>query len=382
MEPFSIEESTTLTGARIVAVGVGGGGGNMIGYMLKEQIPGIELIIANTDAQVLEQGSAATKVQLGAKLTKGLGAGMKPEIGKESALESYEDLARVLSGADIVFVAAGLGGGTGTGAAPIIAKCAKEVGALTIAVVTKPFSFEGKKRLKLAEDGLQELKNESDCIVVIPNDKLLSIIDPKLGIKESFKIVDSVLARAVSGTSGVILASGDNDINLDFADLQTVMSHRGLALMGVGEYKGENAAYEAIKNAIESPLLDNMSVNGALGVLVHFSMHPEFPFMELSAAMDVVHNSVDEAADVIFGTTTDESLPKDFIRITLVATGFEKKASMGINNCEFENKEAVTATATVAQPRVVARPAARMVANGDYTEDFLDVPTFMRQQRD
>jgi len=380
MEPFSIEESTTLTGARIVAVGVGGGGGNMIGYMLKEAIPGIELIIANTDAQVLEQGSAATKIQLGAKLTKGLGAGMKPEVGKESALESYEDLARALEGADIVFVAAGLGGGTGTGAAPIIAKCAKDVGALTIAVVTKPFSFEGKKRLKLAEDGLQELKNESDCIVVIPNDKLLSIIDPKLGIKESFKIVDSVLARAVSGTSGVILASGDNDINLDFADLQTVMSHRGLALMGVGEYKGENAAYEAIKNAIESPLLDNMSVNGALGVLVHFSMHPEFPFMELSAAMDVVHNSVDESADVIFGTTTDESLPKDFIRITLVATGFEKKAAQGINNSEFENKEAVAAA--VDKPRVVARPAARMVANGDYTEDFLDVPTFMRQQRD
>lgn len=378
MEPFSIEESTTLTGARIVAVGVGGGGGNMIGYMLKEQIPGIELIIANTDAQVLEQGSAATKIQLGAKLTKGLGAGMKPEVGKESALESYEDLARALEGADIVFVAAGLGGGTGTGAAPIIAKIAKEVGALTIAVVTKPFSFEGKKRLKLAEEGLQELKNESDCIVVIPNDKLLSIIDPKMGIKESFKIVDSVLARAVSGTSGVILASGDNDINLDFADLQTVMSHRGLALMGVGEYKGDNAAYEAIKNAIESPLLDNMSVNGALGVLVHFSMHPEFPFMELSAAMDVVHNSVDDGADVIFGTTTDESLPKDFIRITLVATGFEKKAAQGINNHEFENKEVVAAAA--AKPRVVVRPA--MVANGDYTEDFLDVPTFMRQQRD
>ena len=378
MEPFSIEESTTLTGARIVAVGVGGGGGNTIGYMLKEAVPGIELIIANTDAQVLEQGSAATKIQLGAKLTKGLGAGMKPEVGKESALESYEDLAHALEGADIVFVAAGLGGGTGTGAAPIIAKIAKEVGALTIAVVTKPFSFEGKKRLKLAEDGLQELKNESDCIVVIPNDKLLSIIDPKMGIKESFKIVDSVLARAVSGTSGVILASGDNDINLDFADLQTVMSHRGLALMGVGEYKGENAAYEAIKNAIESPLLDNMSVNGALGVLVHFSMHPEFPFMELSAAMDVVHNSVDESADVIFGTTTDENLAKDFIRITLVATGFEKKAAMGINNCEFENKEVIAAASM--KPRVVVRSA--MVANGDYSEDFLDVPTFMRQQKD
>lgn len=381
MEPFSIEESKTLTGARIVAVGVGGGGGNMIGYMLKEQIPGIELIMANTDAQVLEQGNAATKIQLGAKLTKGLGAGMKPEVGKESALESYEELARALEGADIVFVAAGLGGGTGTGAAPIIAKIAKEVGALTIAVVTKPFSFEGKKRLKLAEDGLEELKKESDSIVVIPNDKLLSIIDPKLGIKESFKIVDSVLARAVSGTSGVILASGENDINLDFADLQTVMSHRGLALMGVGEYKGDNAAYEAIKNAIESPLLDNMSITGALGVLVHFSMHPEFPFMELSAAMDVVHNSVDDSADVIFGTTTDSTLPEDFIRITLVATGFDKKASQSINNCEFDSKEAnAAAAAAAAKPRVVVRSA--MVANGDYSEDFLDVPTFMRQQKD
>ena len=309
MEPFSINESSSLTGARIVAVGVGGGGGNMIGFMLKEQIPGIELIIANTDAQVLEQGSAAIKIQLGAKLTKGLGAGMKPEVGKESAIESYEDLRRALEGADIVFVAAGLGGGTGTGAAPIIAKIAKEVGALTIAVVTKPFAFEGRKRLKLAEEGLEELKNESDSIVVIPNDKLLSIIDPKMGIKESFKIVDSVLARAVSGTSGVILASGEDDINLDFADLQTVMSHRGLALMGVGEYKGDNAANEAIKNAIESPLLDNMSINGALGVLVHFNMHPEYPFMEISSAMEIVQKSVDDSAEVIFGTTTNKDLP-------------------------------------------------------------------------
>ncbi len=376
MEPFSINDSSsTLKGARIVAVGVGGGGGNMIGHMLKENIAGIELIIANTDAQVLEQGAATIKIQLGAKLTKGLGAGMKPEVGKESALESYEDLRRALEGADIVFVAAGLGGGTGTGAAPIIAKIAKEVGALTIAVVTKPFSFEGRKRLKLAEEGLEDLKNESDSIVVIPNDKLLSIIDPKMGIKESFKIVDSVLARAVSGTSGVILASGEDDINLDFADLQTVMSHKGLALMGVGEYQGSDAANEAIKNAIESPLLDNMSINGALGVLVHFNMHPEYPFMQISSAMDVVQKSVDESAEVIFGTTTDWDLPLDFIRITLVATGFEKKVSQGINNSEFENKEV-----QINKPRVVVRPA--MISNGDYSEDFLDVPTFMRQQKD
>ncbi|MDO9208399.1 MAG: cell division protein FtsZ [Sulfuricurvum sp.] len=374
MEPFSIKESTTLTGARIVAVGVGGGGGNMIGHMLKEQIPGIELIIANTDAQALERCHASTKIQIGVKLTKGLGAGMKPEVGKESALENFEDLARALDGADIVFVAAGLGGGTGTGAAPIIAKIAREMGALTIAVVTKPFAFEGRKRLQLAEEGLEELKNESDSIVVIPNDKLLSIIDPKMGLKESFKIVDSVLARAVSGTSGMILASGENDINLDFADLQTVMSHRGLALMGVGEYKGENAAYEAIKNAIESPLLDNMSITGALGVLVHFNTHPDFPLMELSSAMEVVHKSVDDSAEVIFGTTTHEDFPLDFIRITLVATGFEKRAAQGINNSEFENKEMSI------KPRVVVRAA--MVSNGDYSEDFLDVPTFMRQQKD
>ncbi|MCX6074729.1 MAG: cell division protein FtsZ [Campylobacterales bacterium] len=375
MEPFSIQESITLTGARIVAVGVGGGGGNMIGHMLKEQIPGIELIIANTDAQALDKCSASTKIQIGVKLTKGLGAGMKPDVGRDSALENFEDLARALDGADIVFVAAGLGGGTGTGAAPIIAKIAREMGALTIAVVTKPFAFEGRKRLQLAEQGLEELKNEADSIVVIPNDKLLSIIDPKLGLKESFKIVDSVLARAVSGTSGMILASGENDINLDFADLQTVMSHRGLALMGVGEYKGENAAYEAIKNAIESPLLDNMSITGALGVLVHFNTHPDFPLMELSAAMEVVHKSVDDSAEVIFGTTTHEDYPLDFIRITLVATGFEKKTAQGINNSEFENKEMSI------KPRVVVRAAA-MVSNGDYSEDFLDVPTFMRQQKD
>ncbi len=373
MDPFSIEESLVQKGARIVAVGVGGGGGNMIGHMLKEHVSGIEMVIANTDAQVLDTSDAHTKIQLGSKLTKGLGAGMKPSVGKDSALESYDELRSALEGADIVFIAAGLGGGTGTGAAPVIAQIAQEVGALTISVVTKPFAFEGRKRMKHAEAGLEELKKESDSIVVIPNDKLLSIIDRKLGMKESFKIVDSVLAQAVSGTSGVILSSGDNDINLDFADLQTVMSHRGMALMGVGEHQGENAAYEAIKSAIESPLLDNMSINGAMGVLVHFSIHPEFPMMELSEAMDVVHESADEEADVIFGTSTDENLPEDYIRITLVATGFERELSKGINNSEFENLEKP-------KPRPLVRP--QLVVNGDINEDFLDVPTYMRQQKD
>lgn len=368
MEPFVIEETKIVNGARIIAVGVGGGGGNMIGHMIKEGIAGIEMLIINTDAQVLSESSTASKIQIGTKLTKGLGAGMKPSVGKDSALESYDEIRAALDGADIVFISAGLGGGTGTGAAPVIAQIAKEVGALTISIVTKPFMFEGRRRLQLAEAGLAELKKESDSIVVIPNDKLLSIIDRKLGMKESFKIVDSVLAQAVSGTSGVILSSGYNDINLDFADLQTVMSHKGMALMGVGEYEGENAAYEAIKAAIESPLLDNMSINGAMGVLVHFHMHPNFPMMELAEAMDVVHESAHEEAEVIWGTSTDENIAENYVKITIVATGFEKNLS---NNEDFISD-------TPAPPKAKLRP--KLVVGGDFNSDYLDIPAYMRQQ--
>ena len=370
MEPFLVEESNNVTGARIIAVGVGGGGGNMIGHMINEGVTGIEMMLINTDAQVLSETSAASKIQIGTKLTKGLGAGMKPSIGKDSALENYDEIRSALEGADIIFISAGLGGGTGTGAAPVVAQIAKEVGALTISIVTKPFMFEGRKRLKLAESGLEELKKESDSIVVIPNDKLLSIIDRKLGLKESFKIVDSVLAQAVSGTSGVILSSGENDINLDFADLQTVMSHKGMALMGVGEHEGENAAYEAIKAAIESPLLDNMSINGAMGVLVHFSMHPDFPMMELAEAMEVVHDSAHDDAEVIWGTSTSEDIAENYIKITIVATGFEKDLT---NNEDFVSE-------TPAPPRAKVRP--RLVVGGELDGDYLDIPAYMRQQQD
>jgi cell division protein FtsZ len=376
MEPFVVEEAHNPSGARIIAVGVGGGGGNMIGHMINEGVTGIEMILVNTDAQVLSESSNATKIQIGAKLTKGLGAGMKPNIGKDSALENYDDIRAALDGADIVFISAGLGGGTGTGAAPVVAQIAKEVGALTISVVTKPFMFEGRKRLKLAESGLEELKKESDSIVVIPNDKLLSIIDRKLGMKESFKIVDSVLAQAVSGTSGVILSSGDNDINLDFADLQTVMSHKGMALMGVGEHEGENAAYEAIKAAIESPLLDNMSINGAMGVLVHFSMHPDFPMMELAEAMEVVHESAHDDAEVIWGTSTDATFPENYVKITIVATGFERDLDTKGNNPDFEPETPVSAP----QHQIKIQP--RLVVGGDFDGDTLDLPTYMRQQQD
>ncbi len=370
MEPFLVEEANDITGARIIAVGVGGGGGNMIGHMINEGVEGIEMMLINTDAQVLSETSAASKIQIGTKLTKGLGAGMKPSIGKDSALENYDEIRSALEGADIVFISAGLGGGTGTGAAPVVAQIAKEIGALTISIVTKPFMFEGRKRLKLAESGLEELKKESDSIVVIPNDKLLSIIDRKLGLKESFKIVDSVLAQAVSGTSGVILSSGENDINLDFADLQTVMSHKGMALMGVGEHEGENAAYEAIKAAIESPLLDNMSINGAMGVLVHFSMHPDFPMMELAEAMEVVHDSAHDDAEVIWGTSTNENIAENYIKITIVATGFEKDLT---NNEDYVSE-------TPAPPVAKVRP--RLVVGGELDGDYLDIPAYMRQQQD
>ena len=384
---FTIEESPTVSGAKIKAIGVGGGGGNMINHMINQGVEGIDLIVANTDAQALESSKAPYKIQLGEKLTKGLGAGMRPEIGQESAMESYDAIKEVLEGADIVFVSSGLGGGTGTGAAPIVAQAAKEVGALTVSVVTKPFRFEGRKRMRLAEAGLEQLKKESDSIIVIPNEKLLSIVDKNLGLKESFKMVDDILARAVTGISNVIVSKGEHDINLDFADVNTVMSHRGLALMGVGEATGPSAAYEAIKNAIESPLLDNMDIKGAMGVLVHFHIHPDYPILEIGEAMSIVEDNADEDAHVIFGTTTDENLPIDSVNITIVATGFE-------NFEESEKKEAEKKAEkkrqqiTLMQPEVneneipVSTPRIK-VAGGDYENDeILDIPTWMRRQMD
>ncbi len=372
---FTVEEIKNPSGARIVAVGVGGGGGNMIGHMLREGVQGIEMVVVNTDSQALNQFENVKKIQIGEKLTGGLGAGMRPEVGKDSALENYEEIKETLEGADIVFISAGLGGGTGTGAAPVVANIAREVGALTVSIVTKPFSFEGAKRAKLAEGGLEELKKESDSIVVIPNQRLLSIIDKKLGIKESFKIVDSVLAQAVSGTSGIIISTGPNDINLDFADLKTVMSHRGMALMGVGEFEGENAAYEAIKTAIESPLLDNMSIDGAMGVLVHFHVHPDFPILDLSEAMDVVRDTADDDADIIFGTTTDENFAEDYVKITIIATGFEHLDKRKTNNEDYENTEIPQAKTIKVRPK--------LVVGGDYIDSGdLETPSYIRRQQD
>lgn len=327
IEIRQLDSARSVQGAKIKAVGVGGGGGNMINHMISVEVSNIDLVVANTDAQALEKSLAPFKMQLGMNATRGLGAGMVPDKGREAALESFDDIKGVLEGADIVFIAAGLGGGTGTGAAPIIAQAAKEVGSLTVGVVTTPFDFEGKKRGRLAKEGLIELKRECDSIIVIPNQRLLSIVEKSLGIKESFRMVDDVLTQAVNGISKVIFSTGEHDINVDFADVKTVMSHRGLALMGTGYGTGEGAAYDAIKSAIESPLLDNIDIKGAMGFLVQFIMHPDYPIIEINDAMQIVHDSADNEANVIFGTTTSADIEKDEVRITIIVTGFEDKDS-------------------------------------------------------
>ncbi|QKF73216.1 cell division protein FtsZ [Aliarcobacter faecis] len=310
---------------KIAVIGVGGGGCNMVNHMIEEGAHKIDLIVANTDLQSLHSSKAPKKIELGPKLTKGFGAGMNPEVGRDSAIESYEEIKTVLEGTEIVFVASGLGGGTGTGAAAIIAKAAKDVGALTVSVVTKPFAWEGKKRAGLANLGLEELKKVSDSLIVIPNEKLNEIVDVGLTFKNSFKIVDNVLYQAVIGMSEVILNPGHSDINTDFADVKTIMKHKGIALMGIGKGKGENSVQDALDNAINSPLLDKVPLEGAKGILIHFSMSPNITLFAISSVMSTIHDKLDQNADIIFGTTTDKTLENDEIKVTIIATGFDSK---------------------------------------------------------
>lgn len=381
MDNFEIEVMDNALapaeGAVIKAIGVGGGGGNMINHMVAQKIAGINLITANTDAQALDTSFAPYKIQIGKNVSRGRGCGMVPERGREAAEEAYEDIKEAIGGSDLVFIAAGLGGGTGTGAAPVVAKAAKEVGALTVAVVTTPFKFEGRKRTKLAELGLEELKEISDSIIVIHNDRILSIAEKNLGVKESFKLVDDILAQAVSGISNVIISHAASDINLDFADVRTVMSHRGLALMGVGHATGDSAAQDAANEAISSPLLGDISIKGAQGVLVHFKIHPDYPLLQISEAMSTIEEFADEEASVIFGTTTDASMPEDEVGITIIATGFEKET---IKESPEQAKSPANTKRSTAAAEVV-RPNVIKVVGGE-NESYYDTPTYLRNQRD
>lgn len=316
---FELEENINI-GANIKVVGVGGGGSNAVSTMIESGMSGVEFIVANTDRQALAAHKAKGRVQLGAELTKGLGAGANPDVGRRAAIESYNDIVEKVEGADMVFVTAGMGGGTGTGGAPVVAKIARELGALTIGVVTRPFVFEGKRRQKHADLGLQELKENVDTLIVIPNQKLLSISSEKTPLLETFKKADEVLLQAVKGISDLINIRGL--INLDFADIRTVMSNRGIALMGTGVARGENRAVEAATAAISSPLLENISIDGATGIIINVTGGTELSLYEVNEASTLITEAAHEDAEIIFGAVIDETLG-DEIRVTVIATGFE-----------------------------------------------------------
>ena len=319
-----LDEENVLT-ARIKVIGVGGGGGNAVNGMIGSGLDGVEFIVANTDLQALRTNRAPTKLQIGSKLTKGLGAGADPNIGRSAALEDTEKIIQALDGADMVFVTTGLGGGTGTGAAPVIASLACELGALTIAVVTKPFKFEGKKRQLQAERGLEALRDSVDTIITIPNERLLSIIDRTTGLMEAFGTADEVLRQAIQGISDLILVPGL--INLDFADVRTIMSGMGLAMMGTGIAEGQDRAIEAAQRAISSPLLEGASVNGARGVIINVTGGPDLSLIEVSEASSIVQEAADEDANIIFGAVIDPAL-KGKVKITVIATGFNPHESV------------------------------------------------------
>ncbi len=323
---FELEENVNI-GANIKVVGIGGGGNNAVLTMIDGGLTGVEFIVANTDRQALAAHKASQKIQLGKELTKGLGAGANPEIGKRAAIESYNDIVEALEGADMVFVTAGMGGGTGTGGAPIVAKIARELGALTIGVVTRPFSFEGKKRMRHADGGIQELKENVDTLIVIPNQKLLSISNSQTPLLETFKKADEVLLHAVKGISDLINIRGL--INLDFADIRTVMSSKGMAIMGAGRARGENRAVEAATASISSPLLENVSIEGATGIIINVTGGRELSLMEVNEASTLITEAAHEDAEIIFGAVIDEAMG-DEIQVTVIATGFGKdNAQMG-----------------------------------------------------
>ena len=353
--------------ATIKVIGVGGAGNNAVNRMIDAGIKGVDFIAVNTDRQALQQSKANTKIQIGEKITRGLGAGANPDIGAQSAEESKSEVAEILRGADMVFVTAGMGGGTGTGAAPIVASTAKEMGILTIGVVTKPFTFEGKKRLSQAERGIESLKGKVDTLVVIPNDKLLQIIDRKTSIIEAFKMADDVLRQGVQGISDLIAIPGL--VNLDFADVKTVMLNQGMAHMGVGRASGENRAEDAAKEAIQSPLLET-SIEGAKGVIINITGGEDLGLHEVNTAAELVQRSVDPEANIIFGTVTDESMG-DEIQITVIATGFEDKDSpmQGIGEALGAKKW---------EQKINSIPAS---SESSSSQNDLDIPSFLRKNR-
>ncbi|HEX2167520.1 MAG TPA: cell division protein FtsZ [Longimicrobiales bacterium] len=410
---FEFEEGLAQN-ARMKVIGVGGGGNNAVNRMIAEDLDGVEFISVNTDAQALKLAQSSLKIQIGKKLTRGLGAGARPEIGRQAIEESREDIAKILEGADLVFVTAGMGGGTGTGAAPVIAEIAREMGALTIGIVTKPFLFEGRKRMQQAEMGLAELKRSADTVIVVPNERLLSVVGKGTSFRDALKKADEVLLHATQGISDLIHVTGE--INVDFADVRTVMQSRGPAIMGTGYGCGENRAMEAAQEAISSPLLDSVTIQGAMGVLINITGGMDLAIDEVTTISSIIKEAAGDDAEIIFGAVHDPTLEAG-VRVTVIATGLEKQEAPPRDNVIRPHFGMRTAQAPAPAPAAPAVAAAAGGMEGGYgrqsggtatmaaprTADFadalpfsrppqhpigrqqltdLDIPTFIRRQMD
>ena len=372
--------------AVIKVIGVGGGGGNAVHHMISNQVDGVEFICANTDAQALDNLKAKTILQMGSNITKGLGAGANPDIGRQAALEDRDEIAEILSGADMVFITAGMGGGTGTGAAPIVAEVAREMGMLTVAIVTRPFPFEGKKRSSIAEQGIQELSESVDSLITIPNEKLLDVLGKEASLLEAFKAANDVLLGAVKGIADLIMHPGM--INVDFADVKTVMSEMGMAMMGTGTATGVDRAREAAESAIRSPLLEDVNLQGARGILVNITAGENLSLGEFSEVGDAVEEFASDDATVVVGTVIDPNLDEE-MRITVVATGLgsqhEKPTKVVDNttNATETDYRQLDKPAVLRNGQGTERPSTMAQAVGAETDiDYLDIPAFLRRQAD
>ena len=405
-------EEDRRAGARIKVVGVGGGGSNAVARMVSSGFDGVEFIVANTDRQALDNNPAPVKIQIGSKLTKGLGAGADPDVGRQAALEDTDKLIQALDGADMVFVTTGLGGGTGTGAAPVVASLASELGALTIAVVTKPFKFEGRRRQMQSEAGLESLRDCVDTVITIPNERLLTIIERHTTLNEAFVTADDVLRQAIQGISDLIIVPGL--INLDFADVKTIMAGMGLAMMGTGVAEGDTRAVEAARRAISSPLLEGASVDGARGVIINVTGGPDLSLLEVSEASTIIQEAAHEDANIIFGAVVDPML-QGRVKITVIATGFDRNAAsrepmatpsqtpvdLAHYNTRARAQEAAPSITVPSMPMPARPPLARrasidlpqpmamaagaenqVMGVGDEASSPLDVPAFLRRQHD
>jgi cell division protein FtsZ len=378
------DETQERMPARIIVMGVGGGGCNAVSTMISGGLGQVEFVVANTDLQVLRSSAAATKVQLGSRLTKGLGAGANPQIGRDAALEDTERIREIISGADMVFITAGMGGGTGTGAAPVIAGIAKETGALTVAVVTKPFAFEGQRRMRQADDGVRELRSACDTMLVIPNQRLLSVVEKGTPLTRAFAVADDILRQAVQGISEVITVPGL--VNVDFADVRAIMTHMGRAVMGMGRARGEHRAVEAAQRAIASPLLEDGSIQGARGVLINITGGPDLSLHEVTEASSIIQEAADPDANIIFGSVVNEQMTEDIL-VTVIATGFDAPmpaptgARQSGDGVVLASPSAPIVAATSRTLSIEAIPPMRK-SNGVKSRDGLDVPTFLRKQLD